>query len=64
MNVVYYDNQLGYGVNAYVAGDWDFYRSMAELADYVESVLGADVVYIPSSLSVGTKIVVEDLSHE
>lgn len=64
MPVVYYDNQLGYGVNAYVAGDWDFYHSMAELANHVDSVLGENVVYIPSSLPVGTQIVVEDLTRD
>lgn len=62
MIVIYYDSLPGYGVNAFVEGDWDFYRSMAELYDYVAELYGCQpVVFVPHSLSVGTVITVESI---
>lgn len=62
MITIYYDFLPGYGVNAFVEGDWDFYRSMGELCDYVAELYGCQpVVFVPHSLAVGTVITVESI---
>lgn len=62
MIVIYYDFLPGYGVNALVEDEWDFYRSMGELCDYVAELYGCQpVVFVPHSLAVGTVITVESI---
>lgn len=62
MIVIYYDFLPGYGVNALVEDEWDFYRSMGELCDYVAELYGCQpVVFVPHSLAIGTVIRVESI---
>lgn len=51
--VVYYDYVSGYGVNACIDGDWDFYRSFDELVAFCVETIGSDFVLVSVALPSG-----------
>ena len=54
MNIVYYDYISGYGVNACIGGDWDFYRSFDELVSACVETIGSDFVLVSVALPSGS----------
>lgn len=54
MSVFYYDYIPGYGVNACVYGEWDFYNSFDELFLFCCETIGFDFVFVSFALPSGS----------
>ncbi|HFS6883877.1 MULTISPECIES: hypothetical protein [Proteus] len=56
MNIVYFDFIEGYGINAKVGIDWDFYRSFDELIKECSCCFFDDFILAPTTAKSGSFI--------
>ncbi len=54
MNIIYFDYIAGFGINASVSGEWDFYRSFDELVDECTGFYGDDFLLVSIVLHSGS----------
>lgn len=53
MQFIYFDYIAGFGINALVAGDWDYYPSVDELMYECISLYGNQVVLVSTATASG-----------
>lgn len=53
MQVIYFDYIAGFGVNALVAGEWDYYPSVDELMHECVSHYGNQLVLVSTATASG-----------
>ncbi|MDC9588957.1 hypothetical protein PSI23_06405 [Xenorhabdus sp. XENO-10] len=53
MKIIYFDYIAGFGINALVADEWDFYPSVDELMYECTSLYGNQIVFVSTATTSG-----------
>ncbi|SPW34105.1 Uncharacterised protein [Edwardsiella tarda] len=64
MQVIYFDYVSGFGVNALVDGNWDYYPSFDELLHECDRVYGHEIVLVSTSAESGTVVSYKESLNE
>ncbi|MCT8349547.1 hypothetical protein LGZ99_20690 [Photorhabdus temperata] len=63
MNIIYFDYIEGYGINAKVGVEWDFYRSFDELVNECSCHFSEDFLLAPTTAKSGQFISYGEFYH-
>lgn len=63
MNIIYFDYIEGFGINAKVGVNWDFYRSFDELVKECSCYFGEDFLLASTSVKSGQFVSYGDFYH-